>query len=111
VPSAGRRLRWTSSPPGATTSVGSAAATSPRAKAAKAKLVAYLGDPIEELRVAAAVALRRAGDPAGADVLLKAIEDPVEGPEVRWALTKLAGDDRGDTAGAWEEFVRAGGAK
>ena len=60
---------------------------------------------------AAAVALRRAGDPAGADVLLKAMEDPVEGPEVRWALTKLAGDDRGDTAGAWEEFVRAGGAK
>ncbi|MBL9088520.1 MAG: hypothetical protein JNM10_15385 [Planctomycetia bacterium] len=80
-------------------------------KVAKAKVVAYLGDPIEELRVAAALALRRAGDPAGADLLLKAIEDPVEGPEVRWALTKLAGDDRGDTAGAWEEFVRAGGAK
>ncbi|MFO0934364.1 MAG: hypothetical protein U1E39_16880 [Planctomycetota bacterium] len=85
--------------------------TPDEAKAAKAKLVGYLGDAVEEVRVAAAVALRRAGDPAGADVLLKAIEDPVEGPEVRWALTKLAGDDRGDTAGAWEEFVRAGGAK
>jgi len=78
---------------------------------APAQLVRYLADPVEEIRVAAAVALRRAGDPAGADVLLKAMEDPVEGPEVRWALTKLAGDDRGDTAGAWEEFVRAGGAK
>ncbi|MBL9086417.1 MAG: hypothetical protein JNM10_04680, partial [Planctomycetia bacterium] len=41
---------------------------------AKPALLAHLRSPIEELRVAAAVALRRAGDPVGADVLLKAIE-------------------------------------
>lgn len=105
-----RSCRSTSSRRDATIVAGLAERTR-RGQGREGELVAYLGDPIEELRVAAAVALRRAGDPAGADVLLKAIEDPVEGPEVRWALTKLAGDHRGDTAGAWANPSRAGGAQ
>ena len=72
-----------------------------------------LHDPIDEIRVAAALALRRAGDAVGADVLLGFFPDPVEGPEIHAALVALAGDDRGDDVAAWESFVRAseGGTK
>ena len=61
--------------------------------------------------MAAAIALRRAGDPAGADVLARALADPVELPEVRAALVALTGEDRGDSAEAWDEVLRAGGAR
>lgn len=72
-----------------------------------------LKDPIEEVRVAAALALRRAGDGAGADILLAALADPVEGPDVRAALVQIAGADRGDDPAVWEDVVRVapGGGK
>ncbi len=60
-----------------------ALATPDEVKAAKEKVLAALKDPIEEIRVAAALALRLAGDGSGADILLASIADPVEGPEVR----------------------------
>jgi HEAT repeat protein len=65
------------------------------------------------VRVAAAIALRRAGDGRGADVLLGVLADPVEGPEARAALLVIAGRDVGEDPAAWEEFlrVRPGGAK
>lgn len=78
---------------------------------ARSVLKGLLDDDVEEVRVAAAVALLRGGDASGADTVLAALEDPVEGPEVRHALATLAGEDRGDTAGAWEAFVRAGGVR
>lgn len=78
---------------------------------ARSVLKGLLLDEVEEVRVAAAVALLRGQDASGADLLLAAVEDPVEGPEVRHALTRLAGEDRGDSAGAWEAFVRAGGVR
>ncbi len=83
-------------------------ATPDEVKAAKEKVLAALKDPIEELRVAAALALRLAGDGSGADILLAAIPDPVEGPEVRAVLSALAGGDRGADPGPWEDVVRAG---
>lgn len=90
-------------------------ATPDEVKAGKAKVLAALEDPIEEIRVAAALALRLAGDGSGADILLAAISDPVEGPEVRAALAALAGGDRGADPGPWEDVVRvaasAGGGK
>lgn len=90
-------------------------ATPDEVKAAKEKVLAALKDPIEEIRVAAALALRLAGDGSGADILLASIPDPVEGPEVRAALSPLAGGDRGADPGPWEDVVRvdagAGGGK
>ncbi len=90
-------------------------ATADEVKAGKAKVLAALKDPIEEIRVAAALALRLAGDASGAEILLAAIPDPVEGPEVRAALSALAGGDRGADPGPWEDVVRvdasAGGGK
>lgn len=76
---------------------------------AKAAAVEALADPAEEVRVAAAVALRRAGDGRGAAVLLAVLADPVEGPEARAALIEIAGHDVGEDPAAWEEFLRAGG--
>lgn len=81
-------------------------ATPDEVKAERAKVLAALKDPIEEIRVAAALALRLAGDGSGADILLAAIADPVEGPEVRAALSALAGGDRGADPGPWEDVVR-----
>ena len=74
--------------------------------AAKPAVVAAFADPAEEVRVAAAIALRRAGDGRGADVLLGALSDPVEGPEARAALLAIAGRDVGEDPAAWEEFLR-----
>ena len=79
--------------------------------AAKPAVVAAFADPAEEVRVAAAIALRRAGDGRGADVLLAVLSDPVEGPEARAALLAIAGRDVGEDPAAWEEFLRAGGGK
>ncbi|MCC7139681.1 MAG: hypothetical protein IT460_14755 [Planctomycetes bacterium] len=87
------------------------AATAEETKAARALALEALRDPAEDVRVAAAIALRRAGDPAGADVLARALADPVELPEVRAALVALTGEDRGDSAEAWDEVLRGGGAR
>ncbi len=82
--------------------------------AAKERIVAWLKHPAPDVRVAAAVALRRIGDVSGASVLLDALSDPVEGAEARVALAAIEGTDLGEDPGAWEEFLkapRAGGGK
>jgi hypothetical protein len=62
-----------------------------------------------ELRVAAALALRRAGDGVGVPILLWALADPVEGPEARAELARMAGGtDLGDDPSAWEPWLRGG---
>lgn len=61
--------------------------------------------PEEEVRIAAALALRAAGDFRGAGLLRAAIADPVEGPEVRAALARLAGGDRGEDPEAWADVL------
>ena len=66
-----------------------------------------LARPEEEVRVAAALALRVAGDFRGVEILRAAIGDPVEGPEVRAALAKLAGGDRGEDPEAWADVLTA----
>ncbi len=71
----------------------------------RAHAIEALARPEEELRVAAALALRVAGDYRGAEILRAAIGDPVEGPEVRSVLSKLAGGDRGDDADAWTDVL------
>ena len=85
------------------------AANAAAVSAAKAAVGEVLADPAEEVRVAAAIALRRTGDARGAGVLLAALADPVEGPEARAALTEIAGHDVGEDPAAWEEFLKAGG--
>ncbi len=67
-----------------------------------------LADPAYEVRVAAAIALRRAGDASGATLLLAALADPIEGPDVREALAAWRGEDLGEEPGAWEEALRGG---
>jgi hypothetical protein len=67
-----------------------------------------LADPAAEVRVAAAVALRRAGDASGASVVLAALADPVEGPDAHEALVAWHGSDLGDEPEAWEQVVRGG---
>lgn len=64
-----------------------------------------LARPEEEVRVAAALALRLAGDDRGVEILRAAIADPVEGPEVRAALAPLAGGDRGADPEAWADVL------
>ncbi len=64
-----------------------------------------LARPEEEVRVAAALALRAAGDYRGVEILRAAIADPVEGPEVRAALSKLGGGDRGADPEAWADVL------
>ena len=81
-------------------------ATADEVKSAKDVVAPALKDPVEEVRVAAAVALRRASDPAGTEILLAALRDPVEGPEAHEALVAMAGKDLGDEAAAWEAFLR-----
>jgi hypothetical protein len=82
-------------------------AAKPEEVLAKREAVARaLADRWEEVRVAAAIALRRAGDAEGAEVLLAAVGDPVEGPDARAALAALAGADLGEDPAAWEIFVR-----
>lgn len=66
-----------------------------------------LARPEEEVRIAAALALRVAGDYRGVELLRAAIADPVEGPEVRAMLAPLAGGDRGDDAEAWADVLTA----
>lgn len=76
--------------------------------AAREKVVGWLSDPAIDVRVAAAVALRRAGNVCGAGLLLWALSDPVEGPEARAALAALNGGvDLGEDPSAWEEFLRS----
>jgi len=82
-------------------------ATAADVAANRAAVEKALADPWEEIRVAAAVALRRAGDASGAGVLLRALADPVEGAETRAALVELAGEDLGEDAGAWDRWLHA----
>lgn len=73
-----------------------------------------LARPEEEVRVAAALALRVAGDFRGVEILRAAIADAVEGPEVRAGLSRLAGGDRGADPEAWADVLTApakGGAR
>jgi hypothetical protein len=91
------------------------AADAAAVRASKAAVEAAFDDSAtpEEVRVAAAIALRRAGDGRGTKTLLGALADPVEGPEARAALVEIAGRDVGEDPAAWEEFLRgdAGGGK
>jgi HEAT repeat protein len=64
-----------------------------------------LSDPNRDVRLAAAAALLHAGDRAGAEDLLAALDDPVEGPEVHAALVRWHGEDPGRPAGAWEPIL------
>jgi hypothetical protein len=63
-------------------------------------------DPHADVRLAAAVALLHADDRSGAEDLLAALDDLVEGPEVHAALVRWHGDDPGRPAGAWEPILR-----
>jgi hypothetical protein len=78
-------------------------------RAAREAVREALGDRVEEVRVAAALALRRAGDPTGAETLLSMLADPVEGPDVRRALVAWRGEDLGEDPAAWDEVLRAEG--
>jgi hypothetical protein len=103
-PPPGREEWWTDR-------AGILGASAERVKARRDELVLLLEkrSTTPEVRVAAALALRRAGDGVGVPVLLWALADPVEGPEARAELARLSGgDDLGDDPSAWEPWLRGG---
>lgn len=66
------------------------------------------GDPLDELRTAAAWSLGMIGSPGSTRPLMRALEDPDEivAGSARAALKRIHGEDRGPKPGSWEALAK-----